>query len=357
MIVECQNCGAPLDVRPQDWFARCQYCGQNQRVKKARTQFNQTPAGWRPPQVWTPPQHFHARSVPLNYDTGKTVRKTVLIIVLLTTFGPLPFVFIPLVCAFTGGSSSHSNSHRVSTPVKADKTKWSGRATFVCSGPEKLTLKKLRVKSKLFPAIRLKTGCELTIEDSRIEARRFAEVGFASKLTVRNSRITADTIVDAEGQEVTIESTTMTATGSPAISARTMARVHIISSKLRIRPNVKYPSTVAVSASQAAEVDFESTKLELRAGRAGGEVIFVHVDTASKVSFRDAEIKLIPTPRPGKAFLFKASNVHANEIQGGSIHTGGLPLLVQSNSGVNVTGTHIHGQLRRSGRGKLIIRR
>jgi hypothetical protein len=67
VIVECDHCGAPLEVERGNAFATCSYCGRTNRVKSARTLMLERPRNWRPPETWTPPQHVPAPSdVPLR---------------------------------------------------------------------------------------------------------------------------------------------------------------------------------------------------------------------------------------------------------------------------------------------------
>ena len=58
MLVECKNCGAPLDVNGVERFVRCSYCDKVNRVRTMRTMEVQTPPQWRPPQTWQPPPQF-----------------------------------------------------------------------------------------------------------------------------------------------------------------------------------------------------------------------------------------------------------------------------------------------------------
>lgn len=61
MIVECERCGAPLDVRENQQVAKCNYCRATQRVKSLRTREMRTPPDWKPPPVWTPQDHRRER--------------------------------------------------------------------------------------------------------------------------------------------------------------------------------------------------------------------------------------------------------------------------------------------------------
>ena len=55
MLIECHNCGAPLDVADGVASVRCHYCGQTSETGRFKTVALQTPQGWVPPPQWTPP--------------------------------------------------------------------------------------------------------------------------------------------------------------------------------------------------------------------------------------------------------------------------------------------------------------
>ncbi len=139
MIIECKHCGAPLDVQAHTTLARCAYCGTSQRVKTARTQYQQTPANWRPPRQWTPPPQFKAQSVPLQFDHTKTIRKVVIFIIIITvvtTVLPIAIFVIVLIAGAVAASSSSSSPSRSKRTTKTTKTK-SKNHTMVQDGSAK----------------------------------------------------------------------------------------------------------------------------------------------------------------------------------------------------------------------------
>jgi LSD1 subclass zinc finger protein len=68
MLVECKNCGAPLDVGSGARQVKCGYCRMASPVRSMRTLAAQAPADWRPPPVWTPPAQSAQPSVALYYS-------------------------------------------------------------------------------------------------------------------------------------------------------------------------------------------------------------------------------------------------------------------------------------------------
>lgn len=55
MLIECNNCGAPLDVKTKERIVKCAYCGVQTQLAEARTVAAATPEGWKPPQQWQAP--------------------------------------------------------------------------------------------------------------------------------------------------------------------------------------------------------------------------------------------------------------------------------------------------------------
>lgn len=67
MLLECENCGAPLDVAESSAVVRCHYCGRSETVERFRKVAPETPPGFVPPAQWTPPETAAAPSKPLRY--------------------------------------------------------------------------------------------------------------------------------------------------------------------------------------------------------------------------------------------------------------------------------------------------
>lgn len=83
MLVECSNCGAPLDVKEGANKTKCNYCQHSNVVQRTRTIAVVTPAGWEAPKVWTPPAHVAAQSKQLAYKAGGAIASFTLIMILL----------------------------------------------------------------------------------------------------------------------------------------------------------------------------------------------------------------------------------------------------------------------------------
>ncbi|HEX3598403.1 MAG TPA: hypothetical protein VHU80_25020 [Polyangiaceae bacterium] len=71
MLLECESCGAPLDVADDATAVRCHYCGRRATLERFRKVAPQTPAGFVPPRQWTPPESASVPSRPLRYRPAR----------------------------------------------------------------------------------------------------------------------------------------------------------------------------------------------------------------------------------------------------------------------------------------------
>jgi LSD1 subclass zinc finger protein len=99
MLIECNHCGAPLDVKPNARTTKCTYCDTTTQIKSSRTVAFETPPGWAPPPQWTPPANFAADSAKaLAYHATTAVSRIVKTVILLAILGAvLPMVISVLL--------------------------------------------------------------------------------------------------------------------------------------------------------------------------------------------------------------------------------------------------------------------
>jgi LSD1 subclass zinc finger protein len=71
MLLECHNCGAPLDVEQGAAKARCHYCGTRATVARLKTMSMETPKGWAPPSEWKPPPESSMAEETLLYRPAR----------------------------------------------------------------------------------------------------------------------------------------------------------------------------------------------------------------------------------------------------------------------------------------------
>jgi DNA-directed RNA polymerase subunit RPC12/RpoP len=105
MLVECSNCGAPLDVNEERAYTTCAYCRHKSLTRHLHTVANQTPAGWQPPAEWRPPQYLGANSeTTLRYRSTQSNSAVWVLVGLLVVSGAAGAVFVMV------GTTSVTNS-------------------------------------------------------------------------------------------------------------------------------------------------------------------------------------------------------------------------------------------------------
>jgi hypothetical protein len=174
MLLECKNCGAPLDVRPSALSARCRYCKATSQTGQLKTVNPETPPGWRAPRVWIPPAHMPAPSVPLEFRQVSPA-------LLAPLLGSL-FTLGMLVKVSVSVAQSLGSPPSAPPPAQGRANVWDGRTTFMCSGNEQVTLSNHTVRFTDTPAIVATGNCRLTLEHCNV-------TGNAPLLTTGNATV------------------------------------------------------------------------------------------------------------------------------------------------------------------------
>lgn len=222
MLVECSKCGAPLDVKQDERFARCNYCQATTRVGQTRTIAVMTPAQWAPPQVWTPPPQTGLPAQALAYhQTRKAVKGVVTMIVVFAILGTVIPILICLAATFWGVTNANGPTSQPSpaaAPTLAP-TRWDGASPLVCSGNDRLVLEDVetpvgmtpdvlvrvtggnckltfrRVKLRGATLIRADGRVEITFEDSSFVGNVFADVAHGAEIQIARSVVTVEQLV------------------------------------------------------------------------------------------------------------------------------------------------------------------
>ena len=153
MILECSNCGAPLDTKSQGGFIKCNYCDRNHRAQALPVQQQQTPPAWRPPPTWMPPPQYAAQIhvvQPFVYHrtrsaSGCGIGFAIFMILLVGGVGAAVVVFGLHPGALTG---------------------WDGKRTLECDGTDKRTISNVKMTASLDKVVRASGICKLEIRDS-----------------------------------------------------------------------------------------------------------------------------------------------------------------------------------------------
>lgn len=154
MLLECRNCGAPLDIEEGKQTAKCRYCKASSRTDSLRTVAPTTPPNWRPPPVWLPPPHMVAPSVPLPYSSDPQRA------ILATTIGVMGLFFALAIGAVLLGSGRGSRG----------ATTWNGTALLYCTDNEKLSFSDVHTTLAEGATIVATGHCEITLTRCNLSA-------------------------------------------------------------------------------------------------------------------------------------------------------------------------------------------
>lgn len=224
MIIQCQNCGAPLDVRDSVPFVDCTYCGRSNKVASTRTLNAITPPNWQPPAQWTEADRERAATVAMAgvgvaaATTGLTGCIVVgIAVAIVGTLGAAVAGFL------LWGASREAPSASSVAPVAA----WNGATPFRCSGGDEVVLTGVTANLPNDVAITVSGNCELTLVDSSITARVGLEGDSNGVIRLRNSvlrgseagaRLSMNQDLELEGGEISSAGVGIEASGNSEVT-------------------------------------------------------------------------------------------------------------------------------------------
>lgn len=275
MLIECQNCGAPLDITPNAWFVKCRYCAKSSRVAGLNTVAPQTPPGWQPPPVWTPPAHFPARSVPIEYHQPRAPVGAITFLALaLFLVGVSGAVVFMTSSAGTGSSFSVQGPAPRVEPPKPELTKaqaWDGRSTLSCSIGETLEIdgKQASFDGTLIDAA---ISCTLRIKNCKLKGRTIIAAAMNAKVEIENSTLDAELIVidAAQASQVSLQKSSRLSSADDGIRMAQAARLTMRDSSIDAKG-------VAVDLGAASKLTADGGSI---AGKGGS----ITVDSSSEVT-------------------------------------------------------------------------
>lgn len=245
MLIECQNCGAPLKADGSQMFVECQYCGRSNKVASSKTIAMQAPTNWQPPAQWDASQHVKTAAVgaattaAVGAGVSTVISLVVGVVVLLAVGGAVAATVL----------SSGSGSGGFLGPS------WDGDGPFRCGGNDEVVIEGVTTELPDDTAITAALNCDVTIRDSHITAREG---------------------IDASGNGVVrLENTTILATGV-GIRAGLNKRIELVDS-------VVVADGVGVEASMNAEI-------MLQGGRIQGSPVAVTTNMNAELDNRGGEL-------------------------------------------------------------------
>jgi len=267
MLLECRNCGAPLDVSGTARKARCNYCGQATEVRSARTVAQETPPDWKPPPSWRPPADRQLPDISLPYRAaGRAIVKLVSMIgtLILISGGVGVWWFVESVSR----SVNPTDMQRVMTQAAnainaaASAAGAAGRAPpgagdgalVVCSGNDvvSLTGKTLALPSGV--PVSARDHCRLTLVACTVSGATAVEASGNARVTVQGGSVTGVGPGVSLADNAVLESSRASISGEGAITAANNARARLVASTVT-------GGRVAVDASGNASVDARSSSI------------------------------------------------------------------------------------------------
>ncbi len=255
MLLECQNCGASLDVRSQVPIVRCNYCGMPNQVGSARTVAPQTPPGWRPPPVWTPPQHFPALSQPIRYS--RTTTRAPLVLAAVGSMIALAMaggVFFML--SGDGASPARRPGAPFAGKLVGKAAAWDGKSTLDCGLGETLVIENRTVTLDHGPVVHASMSCKLTIRGCTFRAPKIVEADQSAHIVIENSRLVGaqSVVTGSQVVEVRVEKNSTLESNETAIDVSQSSQVYLVDSSVESK-------AVAINAGQLSRIDASNSKI------------------------------------------------------------------------------------------------
>ena len=297
MLVECSNCGAPLDVRSRAVFTKCSYCGVSSRVRSLQTLAMESPSHWQPPREWSPPPHVKTPSgAPLPYKprSGSGLGCVITMITLGTALIPLVFTLKSL------GLISPAS-------VPAALGGWDGESPFECGANDTVELKGHTVVFDGRTAFTAGGNCDLRIVECDVTAYTGVEAGGNRGVTIEDSvfRTVGPAIVANGNRRVEIVNSRLISSEGVGIEAGGNVRVIISGGHVEGTP-------VAVQTRANGRLEHRTGEVVNRSGPAGSPS-----GSGDATPYSDAEIDPVVHRRKSQFVRCFERNRHARE-QGAS---------------------------------------
>ena len=250
MLIECGECGAPLDADSGSVVVKCGYCGRSNRVAKTRTLAAVTPQDWRPPQVWVAHLGGVERQLALQQRSRQRAGRGLVVGLLIASVTMVAlvggFVFAMLQPSGPGVLPSGGQPGSpiafpdmpgmpsVPVPGLGGLGGWSGAQPFRCGGNEEVSLVGVNATLPDQVAITVSGNCRLTLTGANITAAEAIVAEGNGEVRVMGSTLrTTGTAIRLSGNKrLQLTGSTIEA-GGLAIEARDNAEVSMLGGSLR----------------------------------------------------------------------------------------------------------------------------
>jgi hypothetical protein len=243
MLLECDNCGAPLDVKDGVRRAKCNYCGQSKAVGELGRVAERTPEGWQPPQQWSPPAHSRLAGQSLSYKPIRAIGRTIALAIrlgILAIVGTAVWRVVTAVNHVTNNLSSSAESAALQGAVTralgevaqkidtaAQQSANSGDGPISCSGVEVVTItgRTIRAEGAAGVPLTASGNCRAKVVASHLTGTSAIVVRDNARVSVEGGSLTGVKMAVALSGNAALDvSGGALLTGAPAITATGNAR-------------------------------------------------------------------------------------------------------------------------------------
>jgi hypothetical protein len=275
MLIECDHCGAPLDVKEGSSTSKCRYCGKTSQVQSLRTVAVETPKDWQPPKTWTPPEHMPAPQAPLAYHAPAAARKVMALTGSLTGLVTMAVVGWVAYQATRGPLDALKNSTALNAQINdavAQVTKQLGGVAavagnvappVVCSGNERYTVTQKVIGLPTGTPVIASGNCQVTLLSCTVTGLTAIVASDNARISIEGGTVNGTAAaVKASGNAVVTLSAGAFVNGEPALSATNNAKIELTAATAQGR-------TIAATASHNATIDATRGVLQ---GKVSGRV-------------------------------------------------------------------------------------
>lgn len=253
MLLECHNCGAPLDVAGNATRVRCAYCKKTSSIDQFKRVADETPPDFKQPSTWTPKEGSALPSVPLDFRPLKMIAGIVARVYALAVLGVLLFgavVVWRISSAFSSAAKDpvgtidpsgqiedavtkamNALASASETAVQAAGVGGNG-GPIVCLDNQSMTVSGKVLSVPGGTPVIANGNCSLKLVACTLSGQTAVSAQGNSHVTIEGGTLTTTGPAVILGGNATAEISSTTITGEPAVRAADNARARVRGSQL-----------------------------------------------------------------------------------------------------------------------------
>lgn len=269
MLLECHNCGAPLDVAGNATRVRCAYCKKTSSIDQFKRVADETPPDFKQPSTWTPKEGSALPSVPLEFKplkmiAGVIARVYALVVLAVLVFGA--FVVWRISSAVSNAAKDPIGAIDPSGQVENAVTKamnalasaseaavqaagaGGSSEPVVCLSDQSMTVSGKVISIPGGTPVIANGNCSLKLVACALSGLTAVSAQGNSHVTIEGGTLTTTGPAVILGGNATAEISSTTITGEPAVRAADNARA-------RVRGSLLTSKHLAIVTKNRAHVD------------------------------------------------------------------------------------------------------